>query len=314
MSKDNSPAQPLSLKDFDIKKVEVKTEDVKAYKSEDQFTGLAVELLKETGIILSIVACAYRFDDANRPRKWTRNEAILGGLAIRMSKLLQGLLDQTCQNRREIAEILFRCLSETAINLSYLLKESSDKAYEEYIDYSLREEKRLFNRIEENIAERGSELPIETRMKGSIMKAFEDSGVSPEQVDEKNRTSWGESIFKRAKRIGLKDAYQGLISIASHAVHGNWQDLISHHLEKDNKGFMPETRWTRARPQYLFVGALLSLDACDAYIANLLPNCPDRAEIRGKISDCLKRVLEADRLHQNFLASYDSEKKDSNGI
>lgn len=306
MPKDNLSEQSLGLKDFNIKKVEVKTEDVQAYKTEDQFTGLAVELLKEVGIMLSIVACAYRLNDANRPRKWTRNEAILGGLAIRMSKLLQGLLDQTCQNRREIGEILFRSLSETAINLSYLIKESSDKAYEEYIDYSLREEKRLLNRIEENIAKKGSELPIETRMKKSIMKVFEDSGISPEQVDEKNRASWGESIFKRAERIGLKDAYQGLISIASHAVHGNWQDLISHHLEKGDDGFVPETRWTRSRPQYLFVSALLSLNACDAYCSQLIPDCADKAEIRGKISDCLKRVLEADRLHQNFLESNSS--------
>ena len=302
MSKDNSPEQALGLKDFDIKKVEVKIEDVQAYKSEDQFTGLAVELLKEAGKMISIVACAYRLDDVNRPRKWKRNEAILGGLAIRLSKLLQGILDQTCQNRREIAEILFRCLAETAINLKYLIKESSGKAFEEYVEYSLREEKRLLSHIEENITNRGGEFPIETRMKKSILMAFKNSGVSPEQVDEKNRTPWGESIFKRTKRIGLKDIY-GLISMASHSVHGNWQDLISHHLEKDDDGFMPETRWTRARPQYLLVAALLSLDACETYISNLLPDCPDRTEVQKRISDCLRRVLEVDSLHENFLTS-----------
>lgn len=122
LPKDNLSEQSLGLKDFDIKKVEVKVDDVQAYKSEDQFTGLAVELLKEVGIILSVVACAYRLDDQSRPRKWIRNEAILGGLAVRITKLLQGLLDQTCQNRREIAEILFRCLAESAINLKYLIK------------------------------------------------------------------------------------------------------------------------------------------------------------------------------------------------
>ncbi|MFC1590414.1 DUF5677 domain-containing protein, partial [Candidatus Omnitrophota bacterium] len=157
MENTNNSEEPLMLKDFDLKKVEVKTKDVQSYKSEDQFTGLAVELLKEAGIIISIVACSYRLDAVNKPRKWKRNEAILGGLAIRISKLLQGVLDQTCQNRREIAEILFRCLAESAINLKYLIKASSDKAFEEYIDYSLREEKRLLNRIEKGIVNRGRE-------------------------------------------------------------------------------------------------------------------------------------------------------------
>ena len=310
MENANNAREPLMLKDFDLKKVEVKAKDVQSYKSEDQFIGLAVELLKEAAIIISIVACSYRLDAVNKPRKWKRNEAILGGLAIRISKLLQGVLDQTCQNRREIAEILFRCLAESAINLKYLVKTSSEKAFEEYIEYSLREEKRLLNRIEKNIVNRGRELPIETRMKKSILMSFKDSGISPEQVDEKNRTSWGESIFKRAQKIGLKDAYQGLISIASHAVHGNWQDLINHHLEKEGDSFVPETRWTRSRPQYLFVTALVSLDACNAYVAILLPDCSDKTEIQERISDCKGRILEVDRLHDSFLTFHDfGEKK-----
>lgn len=295
--------EPLYLDDFKVNKTEIVADDIRKYKTEGQFTGLAVELLKEAAITITIATCAYGADESGKPRKWTRNEAVLNGLAIRMTKLMHGILDQTCQKRREIVEILFRCLSETVINLKYLIKNSSNEIFDEYIGYSLREEKRLLKKIEENIAKRGKELPIEKRMLRSIAASFNDSGVKPEQVDETDRDPWGKSIFERAKQVGLKDAYQGLISMASHAVHGNWQDLISHHLEIKEDGFLPETRWTSPKPQPLFVAALITLDACEDYVSYLFPESDDKTKMRKSLADCKARAIEADCLHEDFLTS-----------
>jgi len=77
----------LSLSDFKFPKTLINIEEIKKYDSKGQFMSLAVELFKEVGQITSILSCTYRLDDYNNPRKWTRNEAILGGLMVRLNKL-----------------------------------------------------------------------------------------------------------------------------------------------------------------------------------------------------------------------------------
>lgn len=140
----------LTLDDFTFPKTEVDVEKIRKFDSEDQFMSLAVELLKEVGQITTILSCAYRFDEYHNPRKWTRNEAILGGLMVRINKLQRGILDQVCQKRLEIANILFRCLTESIVNLKYLLMENSEELFDAYVEYSLRLEKQLLGEVRQN--------------------------------------------------------------------------------------------------------------------------------------------------------------------
>lgn len=262
---------------------------------------LAVELFKEVGRITSVLSCAYRLDQQNRPRKWERNEAILGGLMIRINKLQLALLDQMCQSRLEIAMILFRCLAESLINLKYLLKRGNDDLFDEYIEYSLRAEKGLLNKVSQNITDRGYDLPIESRIKYSINQAFETSSFSPEQVDETKLETWGEKIYKRAKSVEMEEAYFALFSLPSHAVHGNWQDLITHHLDYENGGFSPNTQWTHPRPQPLFAAALLSAEINKLYLDEIIPECPDKNQIITLLDDIILRIRVGGELHEQFL-------------
>lgn len=292
---------PLSLNGFKFLRTKVDVEEIKKFDSEDQFTSLAIELLKEVGQVTAILSCAYRLDEKNNPRKWTRNEAIIGGLMIRISKLQRGFLDQICQNRLEIAMILFRCLVESLINLTYLLKRSSAEIFNEYIEYSLREEKRLLNNINHNIARRGHELPIEKRMKRSINQTFQTSSFSPTQVNETKWKPWGEKIYERVKSIGMGEAYLGLFGLPSHAVHGNWQDLITYHLEYENSEFSPKTQWSHPRPHPLFAVALLSAEVNSLYLDKIIPGCSEKKQINKLLDDIILRISVVDELHEKFL-------------
>lgn len=292
---------PLTLDDFEFPRTKIDVEGIRKFDSEDQFISLAVELLKEVGQITGLLSCTYRLDQDGNPRKWKRNEAILGGLMVRTNKLQLALLDQICQNRLEIALIIFRCLAESLINLKYLLQRNNDNLFDEYIEYSLREEKRLLNRINENIANRGYKLPIESRMISSIKRAFRTSSFSPEQVNEKNRQLWGEKIYKRAKSIRMEDAYFALFSLPSHSVHGNWQDLISYNLKYEKGEFSPQTQWNHPRPQLLFAVALLSGDTNKLYLNEIIQKCPDKDQINNLLDDIILRVRVADELHEQFL-------------
>jgi len=291
----------LTLSDFDLKKTNVDINEIKNFDSENKFISLAVELFKEASIITTILACVYRIDKNNNPRKWTRNEAILGGLMVRISKLASGILDQTCQDRLEIANILFRCFGESLINLTYLLKNKNDKLFNEYIEYSLRAEKRLLNKINQNINIRGYELPIESRMKRSINESFKTSLFSPEQIDETKWKPWGETIYERAESIGMQEEYFALFTLGSHSVHGNWQDLMMYNLEDEKGEFLPNTNWHRSRPQYLFVGALISARANELYLNDIMPKCPDKDEINKLLEDVFIRIRVADEMHEKFL-------------
>jgi len=229
---------PLTLSDFSFKKNEVDRDKLLASQSEDDFMSLAVELFKEVIQMTSILACMYSRDEQLNPKNLTRDEAILSGLLVRLMKLQIGILDNVCQRRSEIVAILFRCLSETVVNIIYLTKSNSSSLYEEYINYSLREEKKMLKIIDENIKSRGYELYIEDRMRKSILEAFKKSGFDVEKIDEKNSKPWGGSIYSRAMAIGMSEAYRGLFGGPSHAIHGNWQDLLRFHLVKEGSDFL----------------------------------------------------------------------------
>jgi hypothetical protein len=291
----------LTLEDFKFRKTNVDIGKIEKYDDENQFMSLAVELFKEVSQITCILSCAYRLDDKNNPRKWSRDEAILGGLMIRLSKLQIALLDQVCQKRLEIANIIFRCIGESLINLRYLLGKGKADLYEEYIEYSLREEKRLLNKINTNIGQRGYELPIETRMKKSIEQAFHKSSFSPDKVDETKWKPWGDKIFERAKKVNMEEIYFAMFSLPSHAVHGNWQDLITYHLDYENGEFAPKTEWGYPRPQPLFAAAFLSAEINELYLDEILPECSDKNKINEILDDIIIRVRKADELHEQFM-------------
>ena len=291
----------LTLNDFTLPKTKVDVEEIKKYDSEDEFMWLAVELFKEVSKITAILSCTYRLGEKGNPRNWNRNEAILGGLMVRINKLQISIFDQICQNHMEIAVILFRCLAESLINLEYLLKRDSEELFDEYIEYSLREEKRLLNKIDENIAKRGFEVPIENRMRHSIDRAFKTSSFSPAQVHETKWKPWGEKIYERAKTLGMEREYFGLFSLPSHAVHGNWQDLITYHLNYQNGDFSPRTEWGYPRPQPVFVAALLSAKANKLYLNEIIPPCADKDQINELLDDIVVRVHVTDELHEQFL-------------
>lgn len=292
---------PFTINDFEFPRTEVDIEEIKKFNSGDQFMSLAVELFKEVNQITALLSCTYRLDQDGNPRKWTRNEAILGGLMVRIAKLQLALLDQTCQKRLEIAYLICRCLEESLINLRYLLQRDNDDLFDEYIEYSLREEKRLLNRIQKNITKRGYELPIESRMISSINRAFKISSFLPEQVNETKWKPWGEKIYERSKSIGWKDLYFALFSLPSHTVHGNWQDLITYHLEYKKGEFSPKIKWTHPEPQLLFTAALLSADSNKLYLNEIIQECPDKDQVNNLLDDIILRVRMADELHEQFL-------------
>jgi hypothetical protein len=220
------------------------------FKDENQFMDAYVELLKQTiTLLFLIVGERYCEGKEGIPRKINRNEAIIGGNLTRLIKLNTSFLENICNGKLEICCILNRCIAETAINTQFMIVEGEENVLKNYIKYSLITEKQLWNTIKDNVKDRNDEkLHIEERMQKSIERSFDSSDFDLENV---NRSSKWKSISKRAESVAGDQFYNIFYGIGSHSIHGNWQDILSNNLTRENDEFKVNLEWNRPRPQIM---------------------------------------------------------------
>lgn len=288
------------LAEFDsIKPTDVSSSRTDAFTSEDDFNGLAVELLIEVG---SFICVAGNLLPA-KTRRWDRNQAVLGGHLVRLYKLISALLDQICQHRREITFIIARLTFECIVNILFLIKFDDEATYDSYIRYSLRQEKRLYDRIRKEIGERrGETLPVEERMLGSIDKAVKASGLNIEDLSPSRPRDWADkNLYERANTVGLGGTYIGTFGGPSSSVHGNWMDLLEFQLETDHDegNFSPDFEWHNPRPQIGQTVAFLAVEAVREYFAHVGEGPVEFMEER--FTELSNRIRQAMRAHEAFL-------------
>jgi hypothetical protein len=289
---------PWREKLAEIPPTEIDEAAIAEFQSEGQYVGVAVDLVIEVGSFACIAANLFK----NPAMHWSRNEAILGGQLVRLFKLLDALLDQTCKHRRETSIVITRLIFECIVNLRYMIANASDNLFNSYRSYSLQHELKLIKMIEENIAARdGESLPIEDRMIGSINLSFQASGLTRGDVDNHRQRNWsGLNLYERAEGVGLDQAYLAAFGGGSHSVHGNWQDMLEYHLEKlDDDSYRPYLGWHVPRPQILETLAILVADALIDYVTYFTEgNATDFVERLENLQD---RAHQISGLHEAFL-------------
>lgn len=279
-----------------VDRVEVDPAKVRAFDDEHAFIGLAVDLLVEAGSHVCVAASIL----PPPPHRWNRHEAVLVGHLARLYKLISAMLDQTCQHRRETTFIFARIAFECIVNIRYLLKNDRPEVTASYIEYSMRHEKRLRDRILTNIASRdGQALHIETRMLRSIDASARRSGVDLDSIDPPK--NWGgKNLFEKASEVGLQDAYLGAFAGPSHSVHGNWQDLLEYHLDSDDTGYMVDLQWHQPRPQLLSTLAHLAVGTLAEFYSQAIGPAGDL--MAQQLPDLRQRIETFVHLHEEFLA------------
>lgn len=282
-----------------IKIADVSAERLEAFTCEDDFNGLTVELLIEVGCFICV---AGNLMPAATGR-WTRNQAVLGGHLVRLYKLISALLDQICQHRQEIIYVLARLAFECIVNLRYLIKFADDpKVFDSFVTYSLRQEKKLHDRIQNDIQLGGKVLPVHTRMLNSIAKAVKASGARIEELSSSHPRNWAnKNLFERAQAIGLDESYIGTFGGPSSSVHGNWGDLLTFQLQTNHSEgtFTPHFEWWNPRPQIATGVAFLAVAAARDYF-NFMGEGP--VEFMDERFDELSdRIRAAAKAHESFL-------------
>jgi hypothetical protein len=274
--------------------------------TESQYIELGVELLKEVGSYVCVAACAWP-----NGKEWSqRNQGIVLGHFARLFKMIQGVLDQTCQHRRDTTMVFVRLCFETTVNVTYLIVHGNDAVFDRYVLSSLSAEKRLLDRIEKDIAVRsGLVLPIEDRMRRSIEASANAAGFSIDdpRIPKRVGTSWAEaSLFERAEKVGLDQIYLAHVSLASHSVHGSWQDLIEFHLDVRDEGYRTDLKWSEPKPQHLMSTATVALRAVQAFFASVLQGA-ELELTEERLNNLRGRVHAANVAHGAFVISQSKE-------
>ena len=290
--------EPLTAENLpDIERTNVDAEMMSAFNNEDDFVGLAVGLMIETGSYVCLAATTFR-----EKHIWDRDLAVVCGNMVRLYKLIHTVLDQITQRRQEMSDIFTRLVFETLVNIRFMVKNYDPVLVESYIQYSFRHERRLRDLITDNIESRsGVVLPIEDRMLKSIDRSATAAGVTIEGVDLSNKPWGGKNTYEKARDVGLDFAYLAAFAGPSHSVHGNWQDIYGNNLHWDEKnGFTPNLDWRRPRPQVLFALCSLIIETLDIYF-EFMGGDEVVQVLNDPLTDLKARVHQVNDAHETYL-------------
>lgn len=283
-----------------LQKTCVDLDELSTFTHERQHFGVAFDLFGETAKYVCVLANI----SVGATQTWNVEQAVLGGHLVRMFKLMRFTMEESIEYREEMLSILVRLIAECVINLRFLIGNASPELIRSYLAYSLQHEKELAALVRSNIEARDSgALPIEKRMLRSISKTFENSLMTEKDLPAKKILNWGEkNLFKKAKDVGLAEAYSAIFGGPSRNVHGSWQDLLHYHLECEAPGvFRPRLDFMRPRPQAIYTLTHIITETLMGYVERL--DHPRITPILDALTDLGDRNQIATCAHERYLVA-----------
>lgn len=280
--------------------VEVTEEMLEACRTDDQFGSLVYELYKEAGGLVCI-SSAVHFGDTADAIKLNRNQAICAGLLVRITKYMVSAVKLSADTEHgETVQALNRCIIESAVNLRYLLLKDDDEVYDKFVKNGLVAERELYDTIQENVTARGGEqLTIEQGMLNSIKDTCDQSGLTVGEINSK-AGRWGGSFRDKPTALGYDwPAYTVLERIPSHAIHGDWVDLVKNHLLPKGDGFEPNYDRLTTDGELLSPVGIFVVEAARAYLDKYF-DLPDAETLHKRLESVQERLLRVESARQDW--------------
>ena len=213
------------------------------FKTNTEFMKFAVEIMNRCLYLLKTgVASAPDAEIASKG--YTKNEAIIVGHMVRLTKLYEGSLIHICNHQLELATVFLRPIFEVAIRMEYLISSNSKKeSCQSFILISYRPEKEILQDLKVK-AENRPLTQIEKRMQRKIVSRLRKDGIS--QTELLNNKTWdidGKNFRAIIKMLNYDAMYSYGFGSASHFVHGDWYDIDLHHLhhlKQDGEYYAPD--------------------------------------------------------------------------
>ena len=273
-------------------------------RDERPFLETAASLVTEFGELSALLARTAEQPADGVTVRQGRNEAVLYGLTTRIVKLTRRLAAETYEGRGEVQLLIDREIFTSTAALAYLLRGRGDR-FEAFVRDSLHADRDVWQHLDNNRDLRaGDNLPQETRMRRRLERSFGLAGIDPAELELDEDSEWPD-VSGQVRAIGEPDAYR-MHQLGSDAVHGVWNELVTHHLRTDDDGLTwlgPKLGWSPAVVQPLTAVAIQGSRVMAAYARHLGHEVAEA--FRDKYLDLAGRAALTDRLHEEYLERVD---------
>ena len=282
--------------------VQITKEIIEDYAARGRLSELVIKLYREAGSICTLCAAA-SIDQPDKPM--SRNQAICAGLLVRIAKFMVAVNHlATPTERGEVIMALNRSITESVINLKFLIAEGDNVLYDKFVAASLGTERAFYDLVQKKIKERGVVLSIDEYIVKAIHRVAKLSGTDIQQVDKRFK-DWAGSLRYRYEALGRSDQYVTEERMGSHAIHGTWVDLLQNHLYPVDDGFVIDFDWTDSDGQLLAPIAVLGVDAARDYLNEFFRETADHKVLVGWIEDLIDRILKVEVSREDWSPAVD---------
>ena len=221
------------------------------------------ELIARAGQVCEIVveATGRRPDGSREALKL--DEAVNGGLLVRLTKLVRALFDSTQADNSEAHQILARCAAESAVNLRWLLRFGQPEDYKRFRADSFPKLLRILDKANEE-----HEDPVvrgtAERLTQWITHELRDAGLHRSDVP-RQPGRWAGNLRDRFKALGEEGLYDAFFVTHSDYVHGSWHELRTFHLRTVEEGYELDLTYGGLTPSAMYETSRLALSAISEY-------------------------------------------------
>lgn len=245
----------------------------------DPFDRLAFEMLARSGRMTEQVIAAVQ--RATPPTGLELDEAVVGGLLVRTSKLLRGVFDATQADESEAHLALSRCAAETAITLRWLVRCGTETAFRRFRADSFAYWRRQLDQMRATTSADEVEQRIAQRLERHVEAELRAAGVGWQDVPRRPN-SWGPDMRKRCDALGQSWVYDAFFASHSSYVHPSWHELRAFHLDSSGDGLALDASYGGMAPIAAYVLARLVAEACGE-AAFFLPCDLDQADVAARV-------------------------------
>ncbi len=250
------------------------------------FDEISWHLLARVGRLCEVLIDAV--ERSPQGRQLTLDQAVVGGLTVRMAKLTRAIFDSTQVDESEAHSPLSRCLGETAITLRWLVWKNDPDSYRRFRADSFARFRRV---LEDMDASKAAEDEPSRIMREAVERHIEAELAAAEigwDDVPKSPNSWGPKLRQRFEDLDQESLYEMLFVLHSSYVHPTWHEIRAFHLATEDGHVRLDNSYAGMAPIAAFVLARLVVEACrDA--ASTLPNVLDTEAFE----DVADRTLDA---------------------
>ena len=230
----------------------------------------------------------------------TLDQAVVGGLMVRISKRLWDLFESTQAEESEAHGILARCILESTVDLRWLASRSDAAAFRRFRADSFATRRRWLDAATaEQVTDATMDATLE-RVRAQTEAELAAAGVTWEDVPRRPH-GWGGSLRQRMADLGLESEYTSFFAGHSNYVHGSWHEIRAFHLTTTPAGYCLDPTFGELSAPSSYATARQAFAACTAYIDFIPDLAIDVDEVRAATERSADGCVQLGSAFANFI-------------